>query len=157
MQHALQISRKIEYGTRAMAYMASLPEGMATSFREIARKMDVPGAFLAKILKTLVTAELVKSTRGAHGGYSLARPAQRITFLDIIEAVEGSVGVNVCTSSDAGPCQFTGMCTLHQVWRQGQAQMLDVYRSTTLDRLAMRSLKHESPVLTARRSGDEPS
>ncbi len=152
MQHAFQISRKIEYGTRAMLYLASLPDGLTTSFREIARKMDIPGEFLAKILKILVKSKLVRSTRGSHGGYSLAVPASQISFLDVIEAVEGPVSINLCTEKDHGGCDFTGACTMYSVWRQGQERMLDVYRGTKLDKLAMRSLIHRSPVigLTAR-------
>lgn len=151
MQHALQISRRIEYGARAMAFLASLPEGMTTSFREIARQMDVPQEFLAKILKQLVKAGLVKSTRGARGGYGLARPASQMSFLDVIEAVEGPVQVNLCTDPRSAQgehrCTLSGACTLHGVWRQGQEKMLDVYRRVTLDKLAMRSLTHRSPVV----------
>jgi Rrf2 family protein len=147
MQHAFQISRKIEYGARAMVYLASLPDGMTTSFREIARKMDIPEEFLAKILKTLVKGKLVRSTRGSRGGYSLARPASQITFLDVIEAVEGPVGVNVCTEKDHGGCSFTAACTMNAVWALGQERMLEVYRHARLDRLAMRSLTHRSPLL----------
>lgn len=151
MARAFQISRKMEYGTRAMVFLASLPDGMTTSFREIGRKMDIPGDFLAKILKTLVKAKLVRSTRGAHGGYALARAASTITFLDVIEALEGPVSVNVCTAVDHEGCAFTGACTMYGVWRTGQERMLEVYRTTRLDRLAMRSLRHESPVLKAKR------
>ncbi len=150
MQHALQISRKIEYGTRAMVFLASLPEGMTTSFREIARHMDIPEDFLAKILKTLVKSKLVKSTRGARGGYSLARPAAAISFLDVIEAVEGSVSVNVCTDRDHAGCGYSGACSMMGVWRLGQEKMAEVFRSARLDRLAMRSLVHRSPVVRVR-------
>jgi Rrf2 family protein len=150
MAHAFQISRKMEYGARAMAYLASLPDGMTTSFKEIAKKMDIPSEFLAKILKTLVKAKLVRSTRGAHGGYALARAASSISFLDVIEALEGPVNVNICTASDHDGCAFTGACTMYGVWRTGQERMLEVYRATKFDRLAMRSLRHESPVLKAR-------
>jgi Rrf2 family protein len=148
MQHAFQISRKIEYGARAMVFLASLPDGMTTSFREIARKMDIPQEFLAKILKTLVKAQLVKSTRGARGGYSLARPASQVSVLDVIEAVEGPVGVNLCTEKDHGGCTFTTACTMNAVWQLGQEKMLEVYRSARLDRLAMRSLGHQSPLVS---------
>ncbi len=149
MQHALQISRRIEYGTRAMVYLASLPDGITTSFREIAKKMVIPEDFLAKILKTLVKAKLVKSTRGSHGGYSLARPAKDVSFLEIIEAVEGPVAVNLCTSPTHDGCEFVGRCTMMSVWQEGQNQMVELYRKTRLDRLAMRSFRFESPVLKA--------
>lgn len=112
--------------------------------------MDIPPQFLAKILKTLVGAKLVRSTRGAHGGYRLARPAGRITFLEVIEALEGPVHVNVCTDSSHAGCGYTGACTMHAVWRVGQERMLEVYRATRLDRLAMRSLVFQSPVVGRR-------
>lgn len=155
MANAFQISRKMEYGTRAMVFLASLPDGMTTSFREIGRKMDIPGDFLAKILKTLAKAKLVRSTRGAHGGYALARPASTISFLEVIEALEGPVNVNICTATDHDGCAFTGACTMYGVWRTGQERMLEVYRSARLDRLAMRSLRHESPVVKAGRKTAE--
>lgn len=140
MQHVLQVSRKIDYGLRAMIYLASVDEGVVTPFREIARQMGLPQDFLAKILKTLADTGLVRSSRGAHGGYQLGRPARSISFLDVIEAVEGPVKLNVCL--DAGGeghegCAISAGCTMMSVWRQGQERMLEVYRSTTLDRLAL--------------------
>jgi Rrf2 family protein len=150
MQHALQISRKIEYGARAMVFLSSLPEGMSTSFKEIARKMEIPEQFLAKILKTLVKAELVKSVRGSKGGYSLARMPSLISLFDVIEAVEGHIQVNVCTDKSHLECKFAFGCTLQSVWSHGQEKMVEVYRAATLDKLAMRSLGYQSPVISQR-------
>jgi Rrf2 family protein len=139
MQHPLQISRKIEYGLRAMLFLASLPAGEVVPFREIARRMGVPQDFLAKILKKLVSGRMVSSTRGAHGGYALARPPSEISFLEVIEAVEGRVTVNLCTDSHSG-CHFSPMCTMLSVWKLGQEKMLEVYRNAKLDKLAMSGL-----------------
>ena len=144
MQHPLQISRRIEYGLRAMVCLAAQPEGRVVPFREIARRMNVPQDFLAKILKQLVTRELAKSTRGARGGYRLARPAREISFLEVIEAVEGPVVVNLCQDGHDG-CRLSRGCTLYGVWKRGQERMLDVYRTATLDQLAMAELKPELP------------
>ena len=135
-QHPLQISRKIEYGLRAMIFLASQPMERTVPFREIARRMDVPEEFLAKILKILVSRKLVRSTRGAHGGYALVRPAREVTFLDVIEAVEGPVVVNVCQDGHDA-CKASSVCTMYGVWKLGQQRMREVYRGTTLDRLAM--------------------
>ena len=76
MQHVLRISRKIDYGLRAMIYLSSIRSGSVVPFREIARQMDVPEDFLAKILKTLVDQGLVRSTRGPHGGYAFQEGAR---------------------------------------------------------------------------------
>lgn len=145
MQHPLQISRKIEYGLRAMVFLASVPEGQVTPFREIARRMGVPEDFLAKILKTLVSRRMLRSTRGARGGYSLARPARDISFLDVIEAVEGPIQVNVCQDSHDA-CKLSRSCTMYGVWKLGQERMLEVYRHATLDKLAMKDLQPTGPL-----------
>ena len=137
MQHVLRISRKIDYGLRAMIYLASIPVEAVVPFREIARQMAVPEDFLAKILKTLVDHGLVRSTRGPHGGYALARLSAEISFLDVIEAVEGPVAVNVCLDGE-DTCDHSTACTMVHVWRQGQDRMLDVYRQTKLSELAFK-------------------
>jgi Rrf2 family protein len=156
MSHPLQISRKIEYGLRAMLYLAAQPEGALVPFREIAERMNVPQDFLAKILKKLCSEHLAVSTRGAHGGYALARPAAQITFLDVIEAMEGKVQVNLC-ASHTSDCNFGSDCTMTEVWQLGQARMLEVFRHARLDRLAMRSLgnKAASPVELVQLAGPE--
>jgi Rrf2 family protein len=139
MQHPLRITRKIEYGLRAAIFLASVPLGQVVPFREIARCMDVPQDFMAKILKTLVARKLVRSTRGAQGGYTLARQPAEITMLDVIEAVEGPVTMNVCLDSHDA-CKLSGACTMYGVWKLGQERMLEVYRAATLDKLAMSSI-----------------
>jgi len=137
MQHVLRISRKIDYGLRAMIYLASIPSEAVVPFREIARQMMIPEDFLAKILKTLVDRGLVKSARGPHGGYVLARPPGAISFLEVIEAVEGPIAINVCLDGE-DPCTKAPACTMVGVWRRGQERMLEVYRSTMLAELALK-------------------
>ena len=137
MQHVLRISRKIDYGLRAMIYLASVAQDAVVPFREIARQMDVPEDFLAKILKTLVDAGLIRSTRGPHGGYALSRPPAEVSFLDVIEAVEGPVALNVCLDGDDA-CGHSPSCTMTSVWRLGQERMLDVYRQARLADLAFK-------------------
>jgi len=137
MQHVLRISRKIDYGLRAMIYLASIPPESVVPFREIARQMMVPEDFLAKILKTLVDQGLVRSTRGPHGGYALARSPSDVSFLDVIEAVEGPVAINVCLDGE-DPCAKASACTMVGVWRRGQEKMLEVYREAKLSEIAMK-------------------
>jgi Rrf2 family protein len=132
MQQVLRISRKIDYGLRAMLHLASVPASAVVPFREIARKMGVPEDFLAKI-------------RGPHGGYALARPSSQINFLEIIEAIEGPVALNVCLDPDDA-CPRQPGCTLADVWREGQSKMLDVYRQANLAALAGRAADGGSPV-----------
>ncbi len=137
MQHVLRISRKIDYAIRAMIHLASITDGTVVPFREIGRQMGVPEDFLAKILKTLVDQGIVRSTRGPHGGYKLARSADFINVLEIIEAAEGPVAVNVCLDEDDA-CSRQPVCAMSDVWREGQERMLDVFRRTTLASIADR-------------------
>jgi Rrf2 family protein len=134
MQHVLRVSRKIDYALRAMVHLASIAPDRVVPFRGIAREMDVPEDFLAKILKTLVDQGLVRSARGPHGGYTLGRPASEISFLEVIEAVEGPVALNVCLDGDDA-CGRSATCTMVAVWREGQERMLDVYRQARLSEL----------------------
>jgi Rrf2 family protein len=145
MQHVLRISRKIDYAIRAMIHLASIPPGKVVPFREIGRQMDVPEDFLAKILKTLVDQGIVRSTRGPHGGYRLARPAESINVLEVIEAAEGPVAVNVCLDDDDA-CSRQTFCTMTGIWREGQERMLDVFRATTLASLVARTADRKSVV-----------
>jgi Rrf2 family protein len=142
MQHVLQISRKIDYALRATIFLASIDPDAVTPFREIARQVGVPEDFLAKILKTLADAGLVRSQRGARGGYQLRKPPGEISFLDVIEAVEGPIKLNVCLDAkgdgeiDHDACKVAHSCSMLQVWRAGQERMLDLYRRTSLRDLA---------------------
>ncbi len=137
MQHVLRISRKIDYGLRAMIYLASVAAGAVVPFREIARQMAVPEDFLAKILKTLVDAGLVRSARGPHGGYVLTRSPAEVSFLDVIEAVEGPVALNTCLDGEDA-CGHSPLCTMTAVWKLGQEKMLDVYRQAKLADVAFK-------------------
>ena len=146
MQHVLQISRKIDYGLRAMIHLAGLPAGKVASLQDLSSTLHLPREFLAKILKVLAGRGLVRSSRGAHGGYQLARPAREISFLDVIESVEGPVQLNVCLDHK-DRCDVSASCTMYHVWKAGQDRMLDVYRNTTLAELSMPPDLESAPVV----------
>lgn len=131
----MTISRKIDYGLRAMIHLAGLPVGKIAPLHDLATTLRLPREFLAKILKILAERGLVRSSRGAHGGYQLGRPAREISFLEVIEAVEGPVQLNVCLDH-LDRCDVSAGCTMYHVWKAGQDRMLEVYRKTSLAELA---------------------
>ena len=139
MQHVLQISRKIDYALRAMIHLASLPAERVVPLLEIVQATRMPRDFLAKILKVLTERGLVRSVRGAHGGYQLARAAREISFLEVIEAAEGPVQLNVCLDHK-DRCEVSASCTMYHVWQEGQERMLEVYRATSLADLSGQKL-----------------
>jgi FeS assembly SUF system regulator len=72
---------------------------------------------VSKLLKALARAGLVTSTRGAHGGYQLARAAREISAADVIDAIEGPVSITECSASDS-QCEHEGVCNVGGAWQQ---------------------------------------
>jgi Rrf2 family protein len=155
VQHVLQISRKIDYALRAMIHLASQPPERIATLQDVTTTLHLPREFLAKILKLLTARGLVRSVRGAHGGYQLARPAREISFLEVIEATEGPVQLNVCLD-DKDRCDASAGCTMYHVWKAGQERMLEVYRRTTLAELAEPALAQPISIGLPRASSGMP-
>ena len=128
MQHILQISRKIDYALRALIFLSGLREGRVATLAEMAQTLSLPREFLAKILKALTGSALVRSVRGAHGGYTLARLPAEISFLEAIEAAGGPVQINVCLDHK-DRCDVSANSSMYHVWKAGQDRMLEVYRT----------------------------
>ena len=86
----MQIPRRVDYGLRAVIYLSVQDPRKCCSITEIAKQQGVPKKFLEKIIQDLMRCGLIKSKRGACGGYTLARSPERISFYDVIEAIEGA-------------------------------------------------------------------
>lgn len=131
----MQIPRKIEYALRAMIHLADNPGGVARG-TEIARMEHIPKYYLEKVIRDLMHRGLVRARRGPGGGYQLARPAETISFRDVIEAVEGPITLNVCVDGSAA-CNLQPTCRMFRVWEEGQRVLLDVFSHTTLSEVAL--------------------
>ena len=130
----MQIPRKIEYALRAMIHLADVGAGVANG-NEIAQQEHIPKYFLEKVIRDLMRNRLVRSQRGPGGGYQLGRPAETISFKDIIEAVEGPINLNVCLE-DTATCSLQPACRMFRVWEQGQHALLEVFAQTNLQQIA---------------------
>jgi Rrf2 family protein len=126
----VEITRRTDYAIRLMLALAEAGGG-PVSVRERAERQQVPYAFARGIQRELVAAGLATTTRGATGGLSLARPASEITLLDVIEAVEGPIALNICTA-DPDWCQRMGACSVHQVWRGADDLVKEYFGSKSL-------------------------
>lgn len=131
----MKLTRGGEYGIRGVLYLAQQDNGKVSMLSAIAKEQDVPPRFLAKIFQALAKAGVVKSHRGAKGGFSLARPATEITIKDVIEAVEGPIHLNVCLVAE-GECGRDRFCSVHSVWGDAQAKMIDVLSQKNFAELA---------------------
>ena len=85
----MKLSRASSYALVALAYLAREKPDAPIPSHEVARERDFPERFLLKILKPLVDAGVLRSVKGPNGGYRLVKPANEVTLLEVIEAVDG--------------------------------------------------------------------
>jgi Rrf2 family protein len=142
------ISSGVEYGIHCLLFLVDESgEGRDASVRDLAELQGVPVDFLAKIFTKLARAGLVAATEGVKGGFSLARPAGRISVLDVVRAIDGEKALFDCREirsrcavfEDAPPAWATsGTCAVHAVMLAAQKQMEEALAQQTLLDLAQR-------------------
>ncbi len=110
----MRLSNLADYAVVTMGAAARHCGGARTSAAELAAETGLPAPTVAKLVSRLTAAGLLRSTRGAHGGLQLARPAAAITLADIVEAVEGPIALSAC--SDGGECAVDEHCAVRPHW-----------------------------------------
>lgn len=113
----MKITSRTEYGLRAMVYLAGRREEGPAPLSEIATSEGIPGAFLERILARLREAGLVRATRGASGGYALARSPGSVAVADVVVALEGPLTLVDCVQDDRSCARAEG-CASRVVWRR---------------------------------------
>jgi len=138
----MQITRTGEYGLRGLLFLAKQPPEKVNLISEISKEQNIPEAFLAKIFQRLSKAGILRSVRGANGGFSLGKPAHQITMREIIEALEGPIALNRCLVRE-GECEEEKSCPLYPVWEELQQRFLEILDRTTMEDLAKRMIRNE--------------
>ena len=138
-------STKAEYGIRVMAHLAQQTNGapgeaQPISLGSIADAEGLPLAYLEHLVQRLRKAELVESRRGAHGGYTLARPGTEITMAEVVAALEGDIAPIECITADADgvlTCAREGAepCPTKLLWTRVQGSIVRTLNEMTLDDL----------------------
>jgi len=127
----MKITTAVDYGIRALVYLARQEPEKVCLVSEISKSQDIPEKYLAKIMQSLSRGGLVKSLRGVKGGFMLARPAEELTIKDAVECLQGPLSLNRCVI-DPGSCNMSGTCATRPVWQSAQEKMLEVLGSTDL-------------------------
>jgi len=130
----LRISKLTDYGTVVMTYLARENDRLH-AVSEIAAEIRLAAPTVSKILKQLVRAGLVASHRGAKGGYALARAPQTISMIEIIDALEGRVGLTECGSSP-GLCVQESLCSIRTNWQRINGAVREALAGVTLAEMA---------------------
>jgi Rrf2 family protein len=142
---AVHFSTRGEYGVRLMVELARHHGDGPVSLAEMAEHESLPRPYLEQLVISLREAGLVTSTRGARGGYRLARPPAETRMGEIIRALEGPIAPMVCASEDpshAGICDRTGFCNVNLLWVKVRDAITDALDSVTLADLALPRLRH---------------
>ena len=117
--------------------LARRPVGEVVMVDTLAQEEGIPASFLSKIFQSLCRVGLVRSARGTGGGFALARSADDITVLEVMEAVEGPIAFQRCLEPDAD-CGHMGGCALCGLFTEAQDRVKDVFGRTTLSSLSRR-------------------
>jgi Rrf2 family protein len=125
----MQITRQADYAVRAVLYLAQLGEDKRAATSLIAQRQQIPPSFLAKIVSQLSVAGLLQTSRGARGGVSLARSPEKISLLEVVEAIDGPILLNECVSQN-GACVFGDDCPMRPIWCDAQAELVTRLRAT---------------------------
>ena len=112
----LRISKLTDYGTVMLAHLASTPAEVRSA-ADIASHTGIALPTASKLLKALARNGLVTSTRGANGGYRLARAAEEISAAEIIDALEGPVSITECSAHDSH-CDIEEACSVGNAWQR---------------------------------------
>ncbi len=142
----MQLTRAADYALRVMVHLAGMPEGSRASRADLAEAAECPEQFLSKVLQSLTRAGLVISHRGNTGGFELPRAHRDAPVLQVVEAIEGPIRLNVCLVSDQA-CTRGGWCPAHVVWAEAQKAMTDVLQSATISGLAAIAATSRKPAV----------
>ncbi len=134
----MQLTRAADYAVRALIHLAGLERGARASLEDLAKSAEVPEHFMSKVLQALTRSGLIHSFRGSNGGFELALPADEITMLRAVEAIDGPIELNLCLMA-GDPCGRATWCAAHQVWLKAQAAMVAILKDATIGRLAQES------------------
>ena len=130
----MHINKESDYAVRIVRQLTVT--GERTEAQRLADATEVSLRFLLKIMQKLVAADIVTSYKGAHGGYTLSRPASQITLREVIEAIEGPYRFSECAGLGHGcNCSPTPVCLVHTVFDDITRTVTDKLERTTFDML----------------------
>jgi Rrf2 family protein len=138
----IKLSTKSRYAARFLLELALNDNKKPVLLKDIAGRQGISAGYLEQIAPALKNANLIAASRGAKGGYSLARKASGITLKEIIEAVEGPVMLTEC-GSFTNSCSRSGRCAAEELWFEISNDINEALGKRTLAHLAEKQRKIE--------------
>jgi len=142
----MKISTKGRYGMRAMTDLAiHYGEGQIL-LKDIAKRQQLSERYLEQLILSLKSAGMVKSTRGAHGGFKLAKPPSEIKLIEIFQTLEGPLGLVECVE-DPMSCSRVDSCVTRDIWLEMKEGLVSILDSKTLQDLAEQQTQKEKKTM----------
>ena len=135
----MKLSKKADYGLMALQYMASvqfsdLNQPRVVNTKEIAEEHHIPVELLAKVLQALAKQEIIESHNGPKGGYILGREPKSITIAQVLEAIEGPLGIADCYhEKDHAPCEQLEHCNIRTPLLKVQESIYQLLSNMTIE------------------------
>ncbi len=127
----MQITTRSRYATRALLEIGLEQSGDPVGIRTISQRQEIPHKYLESLFKNLRAAGLVRSVRGAGGGYLLTRPAKEISLWEVVDAMEGKASTIECVR-DASACSRSPRCVTRDVWSRLDQGVTEILGSITV-------------------------
>ena len=142
----MKLSTKGRYGLRALIDLAEYGENEAVSVSSISERQHLSESYLEQLFRLLKKAGLVKSIRGAGGGYQLNRATEEIPVGEVLKALEGDMEAVSCGAlSEESTCDAAEMCVTRHVWKRLNDAIEDALNSMMLSELVADSKRvHEA-------------
>jgi Rrf2 family protein len=141
----MAISTRGRYATRIMVLLASRPDREPMTKYEIGEAEAISPAYVQQLLMALRLAGLARSHRGRAGGFSLARPAESISVLEVLQAVEGELMPAPCANT--GSCERSETCPTRPLWLSATNLLTDLFQRTTVEDLTNERTAETGPAL----------
>jgi Rrf2 family protein len=131
----MKLSTRTRYGVRFMTALAYEERGKSLFLKDIAASEEISEKYLSLIVIPLRAAGLIKSLRGAHGGYTLAHDPHDVTLCDIVEALEGETCLVLCVKQPS-LCKRVAICPTRDIWNVLGNKIRETLKSITIAELA---------------------
>lgn len=132
---SMQLTRAADYAVRVMVHLATLPARKRALLPALAEATGAPVSFLSKVLQALARARLISSRRGQAGGFEILPRGRQASMLEVIEAIDGPIYLNVCVMSGKS-CSRKMTCPAHPVWVEAQEAMMAVLSKARITDMA---------------------
>jgi Rrf2 family protein len=131
-----KISRKVEYALIVLQHLSHQPQGQLTTVKEVCDKYGAPFEVVAKVMQQLASHKILKSEQGAHGGYLVQCDLSKFSFFNLVEIIEGPVGLVKCLHNEQAPnCELFTNCNIISPLSFLNERLIQFYRDLTLSDL----------------------